>query len=243
MERILERLGYSRSESLVYVTLLKSGPLTAGKISKNAQISRVAVYDALKRLLRDGIVNKTLNKSTQIFIAAHPKRIKLLLNEKEVQIKKDGEVVQEMFELFNESVQKSETKVYHGLSGLKVFYEECLDTAEEYWFVLGVPKRAELLGGYLQDLSQRRANKKIKLKIIFNKEAKSIIEVRKKQPLSQVRLLPDNFITPASIDILHDRVGIVLYAAEPVVFSLINKDIADSFKHYFDLIWKRSKKV
>lgn len=242
MQEILNHLGYSRSEALVYTTLFRLGQLTAGKIAKNAGISRVAVYDALRRLINDGLVNETLDKSKRVFVAAHPRRVKLLLDERQEQTQKDNAELQEMFVLFNKAAQKTETKVYYGISGLKVFYEEFLDAAKKDWLVLGVPKRAELLGGFLKDLSQRRADKKINLKIIYNKDAKELINARKNQPLSQVRILPQNFITPASIDILHDRIGIAIYAAEPIVFMLANKEVADSFRSYFNLIWKQSKR-
>ncbi|MDP7116060.1 MAG: helix-turn-helix domain-containing protein [Candidatus Woesearchaeota archaeon] len=243
MRSVLNNLGYSRSESSVYVTLLKLGPLTAGKIAKHACISRVAVYDALRRLITDGLVSETLDKSRRILIAVHPKKIQLLLEDRQKQIKRDENTVQHMFALFNQSSEHTETKVYAGFCGLKIFYEEFLDAAKDEWLVLGVPKRAELMGGFLKDLSQRRAKKMIKLRIIFNKDAKKLISVRKKQPLAQVRILPDNYITPASIDILPDRVGIAIYSTEPMVFTFTNKDVADSFRQYFNLIWKKSKKV
>ena len=68
-------------------------------------------------------------------------------------------------------------------------------------------------------------------------------KIRKKQLLSEVRILPDNYITPASIDILSDRIGITIYSAEPIIFSLVNEDVANSFRNYFDIIWKKSIKV
>ncbi len=243
MQHILEHLGYSRSESLVYITLLTSGPQSAGKIANNSKLSRVAVYDALRKLTRNALVNQTFNKSISVFIAAHPKRIKFLLQEKQEQTKKDENLLEKMFTLFNKTPQDTKTKVYYGFSGLKTYYEEFLEHAQDEWLVLGVPKRAELLGGFLKDLSERRANKKVKLRIIFNKNAKELIQVRKKQPLSQIRILPDNDITPASIDVLSDRIGIAIYGIEPIVFSLLNKDVAQSFRNYFNIIWKKSKAI
>ena len=148
-----------------------------------------------------------------------------------------------MLSLFHDSKHETETKIYYGFSGIKNFYEDFLSHAKKEWLVLGVPKRAELLGGYFKDLSQRRGNKNIKLRIIYNKEAEDMAKIRKKQLLSEVRILPDNYITPASIDILSDRIGITIYSAEPIIFSLVNEDVANSFRNYFDIIWKKSIKV
>lgn len=243
MEEVLQHLGYSRSKSLIYITLLKNGPLNASKIAKHTGLSRVAVYDALRHLLSDGIVNETLNKSTKIFLASNPKKIRKKLDQKKEQIQEDENVIEKMFSLFHESKEETGTKVYYGFSGIKNFYEDFLDHADKEWLVLGVPKRAELLGGYFKNLSDRRYNKKIKLKIIYNKEAGNMAKVRKKQELSEVRILPDDYITPASIDILSDRIGITIYSAEPIVFTLVNKDVAKSFQNYFEIIWKKSTKI
>ena len=52
-----------------------------------------------------------------------------------------------------------------------------------------------------------------------------------------------NLITPTSIEVLGDKVAIVVYSPIIIAFSLESKEVADSFKKYFYLIWKNSKKA
>jgi sugar-specific transcriptional regulator TrmB len=241
MESILTNLGFSVGESKVYFSLLNSGETSAGNIAKNTGLSRVAVYDCLRNLIREGLVLETLKKTNKLFKASNPKKIQLILEEKKEQIKEDELELKKLDNLFEQVSSSNETRIYRGFNGIKLFYEDCLREAEGTWLVLGVPKRAELLGGFLNDFSSRRAKKGIKLKIIYNKNAQELINARKKQLLSEVRILPDDYLTPASIDVIGDNLGIIIYSAEPLIFFIKNKEVADSFRKYFNIIWNKSK--
>ena len=63
-----------------------------------------------------------------------------------------------------------------------------------------------------------------------------------KLQLMETRFLPKEYSSPAVINIYADRVVNVLWQGEnPICFIIINKKIADSYKKWFDLIWKNSK--
>ena len=58
----------------------------------------------------------------------------------------------------------------------------------------------------------------------------------------ETRFLPDELESPAVINIFGDRVVNVLWKNdEPICFLLINKEIADSYRKYFDYLWKQAK--
>ena len=44
-EKILEQIGLTKGESIVYLTLLKIGETTTGKIIEQAQISSGKIYE------------------------------------------------------------------------------------------------------------------------------------------------------------------------------------------------------
>ncbi len=245
MQQILQGLEYSKSEAAVYVALLAHGPTSVGIIAKEAKISRIAVYDALKKLTHNGLVSYTLQIKKRVFRASHPSKIKALLEEKKKRITQDIETIPEMISLFQTAQHETSVSVYQGIEGLKVLFGECLSELKkgDEWLVLGVPQKAELLGGFFKDFNERRGNKKIKLKILFNKKATELIKIRKRQSFSEVRIMPEDYSTPASLDIVLDRVIITLYSTPFVCFSLVNKEVAHSFRQYFSLIWNKSRKV
>ena len=54
--------------------------------------------------------------------------------------------------------------------------------------------------------------------------------------------MPKGYINPAAIDIFKDYVYIFLWEEKPFVFMIKNQRIADSFKQYFNLLWKIARK-
>ena len=65
-----------------------------------------------------------------------------------------------------------------------------------------------------------------------------------KPPLELYERLGEYFTdseTP-KIDILGDKVGTMIYNENPFCFSITNKEIANSYKNYFEYLWKIAKK-
>ena len=55
--------------------------------------------------------------------------------------------------------------------------------------------------------------------------------------LTEVKILPKEYMTPTHISIVGDKVGIILWSEEPLGILIENKEIADSFRSYFKLLW------
>jgi len=54
--------------------------------------------------------------------------------------------------------------------------------------------------------------------------------------------LPEELISPHVIFIYGDKIANVLWSENPFAFVIQNKEIADSYKKYFNFIWKIAKK-
>ena len=142
--------------------------------------------------------------------------------------------------LIKEGENKVEPKIYEGTKGAKAIWDKLLNESKgnSEWLVLGAPKSADILSGYFKEFNKKRASKKIKLKIIYNQDAEELIKERKEQKLVQIKVLPKEYITPASIEIINENVLIVIYEPQIIVLHLKNKEISNSFKSYFNLLWK-----
>ncbi|MGB3478662.1 MAG: hypothetical protein WBB67_05835, partial [bacterium] len=95
---------------------------------------------------------------------------------------------------------------------------------------------------YLEQFARKRVKLGIKRKVLLadTKEGRSYYKVLKKQGLVKTKFLPKEIQQPQTIWIFDDKVAIVLVSVEcPVVFLIDNKEIANSYKEYFHLLWKR----
>ena len=87
------------------------------------------------------------------------------------------------------------------------------------------------------------AKKKQRLKILLDKSAKETLgRDREKEKYTEVKYMPQGYISPAAIDIFEDYIYLFLWEEKPFVFMIRNKKIAESFKQYSQFLWKFAKK-
>src|SRR3989338_320847 len=140
--------------------------------------------------------------------------------------------------------QKRVGEVYEGFHGLKAIREELILTLKkgDEFLVLGAPKIAnEKWEGWFLDFHKRREARGVEMRIIYNSDAREFGEARKKFSLTKVKYLPNDLVSPNWIDIYSDAVLFVVLLKEPLTFVIRDKSLADSFKSYFDIMWKVSR--
>lgn len=240
----LEEIGLTEGESKVYLSLIKLGPSTIGKIIKESQVSNSKIYDILDRLNKKGLVGISVINNIKHFEAKNPSIINELILNKEKNIKKIKDEIPRLQKMYEYAEPIQEAEILQGIRGIKTFTEMILNKLEkgDTFYILGAPKEAtETLGAYFQEWHERRAKKGIKCKILFNEEAKERATQRKKTPLTEVRIMPSKIITPALIDIGKDYVTTILFGERPLCIVVKNKKIYESYLNYFELLWKISK--
>lgn len=241
---MLKNLGLLRSESNVYISLLHLGPSPAGKIASDTMLNRMSVYKALDSLSRMGLVSYVLKANRREFEAADPKALGRIVNEKETALKRIKEQIPDLVKLFYSTKKQVTANIFQGIKGAKAIWETTLDGCNkgDMWLVLGAPKSAKILGGYFRDFNKRRAKKGVLMQIIYNQDAQELIAIRRQQPLTEVRVMSKEYITPASIEIIQNRVLLAIYEPDIMVFSINSPEVASSFRQYFKPLWKMAKK-
>jgi len=102
---------------------------------------------------------------------------------------------------------------------------------------LGASKSAfEILPFYFKWYDKGRIRKKIKARIISSEK------FEKKIPLSEIRILPAKYANPLAINIYKDKVAIILWKKNPISIVIKEKEIANSYKKYFELMWTAARK-
>ncbi len=239
----LQKLGLLESESKVYIALLNLGSTSTGKIARETELNRVSVYKALENLSKKGLVSHVIKANRKHFEAINPKVLENLIEEKKRQLDDIKKQIPTLEDIYKNSKKKVESNIYEGIKGAKALWDNWLKELKkgDEWLILGVPKSAEILGGYFKEFNKMRAKKGIHMRLIYNEDVTNLMEVRKKQPLTKVALMPREYITPASIEIVNNHVAIVVYEPEIIIFVINSKEVAHSFKQYFELLWKIAK--
>lgn len=245
MEKQLEELGLTKNEITIYLFLLKKGTITTGPIIKETGIANSRVYESLNSLIRKGLVSYNIQKDSKYFNAEDPK--KLLENEEERR-KKVESLIPALLKMKNKDEISATSAIYEGYEGFKTAFKKIIDDCpkDEEIYILGFSEQqyaTESLRTFLSNMNLKSAKKRHKLKVILDQSAKDTQgKERAKEKFTEVRYMPKGYISPAAIDIFGDYVYFFVWEEKPYVFVIKNKHIADSFKVYFEFLWKIAKK-
>jgi len=244
MEKELEKLGLSGNEAKIYLFLLRHGEKTTGPIIKETGIANSRVYESLNTLIGKGLVTYRVQKRGKYFQAADPS--KFLENEEE-KLKKIESLIPSLKTIQSKEEKETNVSIYEGFEGFKTAFKKIIDDCpqEETIYILGFseqPFATESLRVFISNMNVKSAQKKQKLRILMDSSAKETLgKDREKEKYTEVRYMPKGYISPAGIDIFEDYVYIFLWEENPFVFMIKNKRIAESFKQYFQFLWRIAK--
>lgn len=243
-EKILEELGLTKGEITVYLTLLKLGETTTGKIIKDAQISSGKIYEILDKLMDKGLASYIIKEKTKYFSAASPNRILDYVHEKEKALKlKEEQLKKELPSLLAVSAKGKkahETRLFRGLKGIQTAIHEALDelTDQDNVLAMGVISKREKYNKLWRDWHRKRIQREIACKILFSEKGTPYFKQIEKLKLTQVRILEG--ITPSAIDVIGEKVLIFTYGDESSCLVVKNPEIAQSFTTFFHTLWEVS---
>src|SRR3989338_6457142 len=89
----LEKLGLTKGESKVYLSLLKLGTRKVGDVIKDCGVSYSKVYDILERLHQKGLVSSTIIDNVKHYSALEPHRLVEFLEDKEKEVAAQKEML------------------------------------------------------------------------------------------------------------------------------------------------------
>ena len=244
---ILEKIGLSKAEIKVYIALVELGSVPSGSIVRETDLRKSTVYESIKRLQNKGLVSYIIKKGMKYFEATHPEKIidfiqenKRKLNELE---SKANTLVKELKKGFDTLKPQAEAHVLEGIEGFKAMRRDILRNARGELLLIGaISRESAVIPGFFKEWNKNRQREKIKLKILHKESAKEK-DMAKKEFMGKyfdTKFLPKEIESPAVINIYGDRVVKVVWKNnKPLCFLLINKEIADSYRVYFNYLWNK----
>jgi sugar-specific transcriptional regulator TrmB len=237
-EEQLKELGLTDNEVQIYLLLLQKGQLNPTEISKILGLHRGYIYDALERMQEKQVVNSILKNNKKYFQATNPETLVELLRLKLENLQKIVPDLKKISEII-----KEETKVeFH--KGRRVYITLLKDMIvtlkkNESAYLIGIDEKillneVELI--YLKQYLNIIKSKNIKEKIIIKTGSKKI-----KHKNLQYKELNENYIGKTSQIIYNNKVAIFILSTPYYLIVIDNKDIAETYKRQFELLWKIAK--
>jgi predicted transcriptional regulator len=243
MKDTLEQLGFTAYEADLYLCLLENGALSAYDLAERTGLYRQACYDALNRMREKGVVTQRRDGRRQLFAAASPEILLEQVREQESSLlaAMPGLLARQLT-----SQDKVSVEVFQGASVLNIAArdiiatlkrcggENCATSSDEglYLKLFGQNGR-RVMEFYDREMHKHR----FKERLIIKAGVCGLMP----STMSTYRCVPEKFFNPHPVQTYGDTVQIVLLGKPNSLIIIRSKDIADSFRKQFEMMWAMAK--
>jgi len=234
MKSTLQRIGMSEKEAKVYLCLLRLKTATVTKISKQSEVERTLCYSILQKLIDRGFVSYILVHGKKEFRASNPQKILEDFKEKEKEIKK---IMPDLILMASKRDNPMKAEMYQGIKGIQNIFKDIINEKKDYLFFCEEKGEFQnVLPIYLAQFLKQIEEEGIKERILVKKGLKI-----PKSKNSHVRYLPHNYFSPISTIVYGNKTALVIWSEPYYAILIENKEVADSFRSYFNLLWEIGK--
>jgi len=243
--KILEGLGLSPNEAKMYESLVERGESSISEIALAAGVHRRNAYDAIQRLIDKGLCFQIIATGENIYNAVDPDKLVELLAEKQDELQT---ILPDLKKKFGQRIAPDEAYIYRGVEGQKNIFRDILRVGKDSYFIGAKGGWNDLRLDAVRAQFFKEANrKKIRFNGLYDAEIASRPELIKGfGGESRYRFLPKGYSTRSAVQVFGDYV--VSYTdldigrtSDKVVFFIIrSQDLADSFRAWFEFMWKFS---
>jgi len=235
LNKKLQEAGLSSKESEIYISLLKNGPIGGGELAKIMNMDRTHAYNVLKNLVNKGLASHILKDKKTLFQANSPKDLLNQISKKELVIKS---IIPELEALEKIKPKTSKVSIFEGKSGLRAIVRIILESKAKEMLVIGATgKSYEFLEYELPHLAKETASLKMTGRFITSEKLRG--HQFTKLPHIKVKYIDE--ITPTSTLIFGNKVSINVFEENPYVILIESNSVAESYKKYFEHLWKTAR--
>lgn len=245
-ETELQLIGFSPNEAKIYETLLKLSESGVTEIANKSNVHRRSVYDTLMRLVEKGFVFQIFGNRETLYRAVHPQKCLEILKTQENNFKK---ALPGLTYFFEQTPATEAAFIYRGLEGYKNYCRDLARIGEDTYF-LGAKANWFRTSGvsmtmFKNFMASLKANGK-EYYTLFDPRVKTEVPEALEKIGGQWKILPEGFATPGVVDVCGDHVFTFTntggkmgnFGGETSIFVMVNKDLAESYRTWFKLIWE-----
>lgn len=241
-KEILMKLGLTEKESKTYLLALDLGSVSSGDLIKKLNVYSKTAYELLNKLVEKGFLSYSRKDRIKRYFPLNPENIMNIIKEKQLNLEETKTELQTIMPSLVQrkisSQSNHQATIYEGKKGIKLIFDSALKDNKEILVFGGGGKFKELFPDYSELWHKQRVNKKIKLKLLYDKSLKN---KSTKYPLCEIKYLPKEFNNPAPSMILNNKVILSIWKENPITIEINSKEVSDSYKSYFNLLWKIAK--
>lgn len=229
---ILEDIGLTQGEIKVYLALLESGPTTAGKILKKANIQNSVFHFCVNRLIEKGLVSYVKKNKFRIYQAADPDNFLIYLKDKEKQVEN---LLPELKEKQTLAEEKQEVELFEGMKGVITLMNTLIEDAkkgQEFLFFAPDLEKSEEIQKFYEKYDVKRKSKGLITKGIAPRNLKPLFDKR-----TYLQMKYTDSPVPANSGTCNDKMAIIAWGEKPTGVLIHSKHIVEKQQEFFNSLW------
>jgi len=235
-ELVLHEIGLSEGEIKVYLALLKIGSTPVSKIKEKTNLHRTTIYDFLEKLINKSLVSYVVKNNVNFYSAVHPNKLLDFVNEKQENVK---QILPKLIDIANLDKDEINVRVYKGVEGMKTLLNDVLREGKDF-IAFGVEEKLfkEKFPFLMDSYFAKEKAVGIKERLLASEDTSFIFD----SPTITYRFVPKNLFNPTPTMTFGDKVAMIIW--EPLTIIVVkNKQLADSFRKHFELVWKTASRT
>ncbi len=248
-EELLTKSGLSNDQAKIYETLLKGGVMPASKAALKAGLKRGLGYKVIEQLVSMGLVEK-IDKKVALFAAAHPSKIKEILQKKTDDLKSIESTLSgalgPMVSDYNLTSGKPNVQFFEGEEGVRKVLEDSLyskETIRSYADIISINKYIPKINEWYVEQREKKGVSK-KAILLDTPEARSILSSYHKTITDSKIIKLDTPPFQSIMQIYDGKISQISLSKDQMIGIIIEDPAGyEMHKALFDFIWSKAENI
>ncbi len=242
IETILSQLDLSEKEIKVYLEIVKTEGITVTALAKKTMLHRPTVYDIITTLIQKGLISQVIKAKKKSFQPTDFTKLISTIKEKE---QLAYLAIEELAKLQQPSKDEYRIEVFEGIEGMKSYFDYlvllCKSKQLKDYLVLGsnlniVSNIKLFLLPRIKELSSLITY--VDFRIIWSHMVNDNLLKASVDKIAKYKYLPKGFGSNSTTVIFNEYIALFLHVNKPVIVRIKNKELAQTYRNYFNLLWK-----
>jgi len=235
-------IGLTKIESEIYLEIIKEKGLIAGMLIKKTGFHRATIYSVLNRLIHKGLIRTFRKDKKNYFIPSGSEYVRGLIEEERRKIKKKENeyksIIKELEKVKDTRSVDESASLFHGKKGVKDILNIILNS-KGYLAFTSEGGFKKIFDNYYYLFQKVKKKKKINARILLPEILRNKL---RREVTGEIKFLPKEYRYPATTVLCDSKVIFFIFKEPPTAFLIESRELYDSFKSYFEIVWNIARK-
>lgn len=238
---LLKDFGFSKKDADVYLAVLEIGEAQISDIAKKAKLPRTTCYEIVNALVNRHMLSFFAKRGRRIYVAEDPGKIVSFFEQRSGALK---ELLPELKAMEGRAKNRPSVRFYEGEGGLGTILNEVILEKRNFDAITSIDDAFALLLGNFSEFIEQRRKHFLRVRLLTHRSSESQkMKAEDGEALRETRFVPGDYTFKTANFIFGDKVALLSLKEErPAGLIIEDLALADTFRMYFELLWKSAEK-